>query len=666
MSHIPDHGRPDGISPYTGWERRHWTALADRMIGALDRYRSPNGARVLLPGPNSAYGPDSDGLEGYARSLLLAGFRIAGERGTDPNGVLKRYAAGLAAGTDPHHPEAWPRPDTLDQAKVEAASIALVLQLTRPWLWDRLDDRVRETTVEWLSRVIGEPYPPINWVWFRIVVESFLREAGGPWSQTDIEEDLAVHASLRRAGGWLSDGQERAYDHYTGWALHTYPLLWTSLFDVTGTLCSSPLRATWEADLARYLQDAVRLVGADGSPLLQGRSLIYRFAAAAPFWTGACSGAGALPPGLTRRVASGMLDHFTRHGVPDGAGLLSMGWHHPWPAMRQSYSGPGSPYWAAKGMLGLALPAEHPVWTATEEPLPLERTGQTRIVPAPGWLVTGRREDGIVTVINHGTDHAQVGAVRTDAPLYARLGYSTATLPPLTGTTVDSPVDNTVALLDADGRASHRTGFHTLYTMELPHGVLAAASAGPVHWVDVPNDTAPDHGSGRTGSVTRGPVVTVASVVRDGVEVRLARVDGPPGPAGLLRLGGWPLAADTRPGTPSPDRVGPTSATLCAVATSDELTSRLVNLGGYEGGGVFVERDSGPLARWTAVPWLTAEVPAPGEVLGAAVTLGRVGTDTPPPCMLDVRAERDGGHVVSIMWQDGLVSEALMPSPSSR
>ncbi|MEU4892543.1 DUF2264 domain-containing protein [Streptomyces sp. NPDC044780] len=653
----PDSGRPEGISPYTGWERRHWTAYADRLLTALDAHWSPGRARILPPGPNSSYGPDSDGLEGYARSLLMAGFRIAGERGADPHGLLERYAAGLAAGTDPHHPEAWPRPDTLDQAKVEAASIALILQLTKPWLWDRLDDRVREATVAWLSAVIGQPYPPINWVWFRIVVESFLREAGGPWSATDIEADLAVHASLRRADGWLSDGQERAYDHYAGWALHTYPLLWTGLFDVTGSLCAERLRATWEGDLARYLDDAVRLVGADGSPLLQGRSLIYRFAAAAPFWVGAISGASPLPPGLTRRVASGIVDHFARHGVPGGDGLLTMGWHHPWPGMRQSYSGPGSPYWASKGMLGLALPADHPVWTATEEPLPLEEDDQARIVSAPGWLVSGRRADGIVTVLNHGTDHARPGTARTDAPLYARLGYSTATLPPLTGPTLRGPVDNTVALLDEDGRASHRTGFDTSRTLELPHGVPAAVSSGPVHWVDSAGDTSPDHGSGRAGTVTAGPRVTVASAVRDGTEVRLVRVEGAPGPGVRLRLGGWPVAADIRPGTGASRDTGPDDP--YAVATTDRLTSRLRGLTGYQDAGVLLEQDTSPLGRWTAIPWLAADLPAPGTVLAAAVTLSR-GSATEPRAV-EIRPDGDNGHVAHIVWHDGVETEFPIP-----
>ncbi|MDI3403811.1 DUF2264 domain-containing protein [Streptomyces cavernicola] len=642
------------VSPYTGWERHHWGALADRMLSALDAHRSPGGARILLPGPHSVSGPDSDGLEGYARSLLLAGFRIAGEGGADPGNLLERYAAGLAAGTDPHHPEAWPRPDLVPQAKVEAASLALILQLTREWLWDKLDDRVREATVAWLATVIDQPYVRNNWVWFRIVTESFLREAGGPWSATDIEEDLAFHATMRREDGWLADGAERNFDHYVGWALHTYPLLWTHLFDVTGSLCPPEVRARWEADLARYLDDAVRLVGADGSPLLQGRSLIYRYAAAAPLWTGALTGATRLAPGLTRRAASGMLDHFALRQVPGADGLLTLGWHHAWPAMRQSYSGPGSPYWAAKGMLGLALPADHPVWTAVEEPLPVEVSDQSRTVAAPGWLVSARRADGLVTVLNHGTDHALPGTVRADAPLYARLGYSTATLPPLTGPTVADPVDNTVALLDTDGHASHRTGFTALGTRELPCGALLALSSGRVHWVDSADDDGLDHGSGRTGPAVEGPVVTVASVVRAGVEVRLCRVDGPPGPAVQLRLGGWPLSSDTDPRA----AYGNTPEAYATVST-DRLTSRLYSLAGFGAAGVHLEEGTGPLGRATAIPWLTADVPAPGTVLAAAVTLSGEAPVRRPS--LEVQQAGSGGQLVRIVWPDGAVTEAQLP-----
>ena len=648
MTGLPDLPPEDRArSPHTGWTRAHWAAHADRMLAALDPYRSPGLARVDLPGPASRYGPDSDGLEGFARSFLLAGFRIAGERGAGQAALIERYAAGLAAGTDPRHPERWPRPDRLGQAKVEAASIALILQLTRPWLWDALDDGVRERTVDWLATVVGQPYPPINWVWFRIVVESFLREAGGPWSTADIEEDLAVHATLRRPGGWLSDGaDERAYDHYTGWALHLYPLLWTELFDVTGSLCPRELRDRWAADLGHYLRDAVRLLGADGSPLLQGRSLIYRFAAAAPFWAAAFTGVDALPPGLLRRAASGVLRHFADHGAPDGRGLLTIGWHHAWPAMRQSYSGPGSPYWAAKGLLGLALPADHPVWTAREEPLPIETGDRSRLIAAPGWLASARRDSGIALVLNHGTDHAAPGATTADAPLYARLGYSTATAPPLVGPAAAQPLDNAVVLLDRAGRATHRAGFVTHYARELPGGVLAAASGGQVRWVDASADERPDHGSGRAGEVVAGPVLTVASVLRDGVEIRLARVVGESG-ALRLRLGGWPVTADEPPDATAGQAVG------------GGLRSTVRGLRGLDRSGVTSLTDVTPLGRHTAVPWLaTAGPPAPGEVLAALVVLDR--PDAPSPAAPELTVGPD--DLVTLRWPDGLVTEVALPA----
>src|SRR5690606_18753345 len=185
---------------------------------------------------------------------------------------------------------------------------------------------------------------------------------GGPWSAEDIAADLARHDSFGREHGWLSDGDDRNYDHYVGWALHLYPALWSRMrgaADIAADRFAGDVAA-----LDRYLQDAVHLVGADGAPLLQGRSLIYRFAAAAPFWVGALADVPSTDLGTLRRTAMGIVAHFDENGAPDHDDLLTMGWHGEWRRLAQSYSGPSSPYWAAKGMLGVALPADHPVWTA--------------------------------------------------------------------------------------------------------------------------------------------------------------------------------------------------------------------------------------------------------------------------------------------------------------
>lgn len=633
------------LSPHTGWARQHWAEQADRMLLALRPYASPDHARIDLPGPPSAYGRDSDALEAFARSFLLAAIRLRGESGRDPLDLADWYADGLRAGTDPASPTAWPRPDELGQAKVEACSIALGLHLTRRWLWDRLSDTDRERIAAWLGTVVGQQYPPINWVWFQIVVETFLRSVDAPWSPADIEAGLAVHESLYRGDGWYADGPERAYDHYGGWALHVYPLLWA---DMAGDLCPDALRSAWRERLSEFLDDAARLVGADGSPLLQGRSLTYRFAAAAPFWVGAMTGATQLPPGLLRRACSGMLRHFTQHGAPDDRGLLTQGWHREWPAIAQAYTGPGSPYWAAKGMLGLALPAGHPVWTAVEEALPVERGDFVRALAVPGWLVSGVRQDGLVRVLNHGTDHSAPGDRRADAPLYARLGYSTGTLPALSAAAADYPLDNAVTIVDRAGRAAHRNGFR-LIDCRAADGVLTGVSRAALHWVDTSADTGPDHGSGRAGPVRSGPTVTIASVARGPVEVRLARLDTTDGLADdmVLEISGWPVAGDTPPAASTSDPDG------CAVVGGG-LTSAITGSAPFTAS---VRRlmDASPLAGHVAVPLLRKAGPLEAGVVHVCVVqLGRDAGDGPVPVV--TTAAGQATDVVSVAWPDGVTT----------
>lgn len=636
----PDRTRND-------WTRDEWVRLADRMLAAARRHASPGHARMVFPGPEGGYGRAIDGLEGFARTFLLAGFRIAGERGRGLGELLDLYATGLAAGVDPGSDERWPRLDERPQAKVEAASIALILDLTRPWLWDHLDSTAQRNVIAYLAPAVGDDtYPRINWVWFRLVVQTFLRGVGGPWSGPEMVADLATHDSFRRAGGWLADGPSRAFDHYSGWALHTYPILWARMSGA-GDLAASR-RAHDVAALDRYLDDALALIGADGSPLLQGRSLIYRFAAAAPFWAGVLAGtppspqnaagapAAGTPPGsqnaagapvagtphhslgALRHAADRIVRHFADRGAPTADGLLTLGWHGPWPRLAQSYSGPGSPYWASKGLLGLMLPADHPVWTAKAEPLPIETGDYQRVARAPGWLICGTRQDGIVRVVNHGTDHADEGATAADSPLYARIGYSTATAPVLDESGWTDPLDQSVVLVDAAGRRSHRTGMTRLAAET---GV--ACSVSYARWVKT-DPTQPDHGDGRRGIAEPAGRITVLSLVRGPWELRLARVDEPAPAAGRLRIGGWPVAAA-------------------------RLHSHLVPVLG-EGTHGRDTHDDGPLGGPVQVPWLEYPV-TPGAWVAALIALSPEAS--PPRCRAHFTA--DG---VEVEWPDGVRTPA--------
>jgi hypothetical protein len=511
-------------------------------------YAVPGNSLLHLPGPVGGSGRDSDGLEGYARTFLLAAFRAARAEERHAERLLAPYAEGLAAGTGPRDRHAWPSPAVTPQAKVEAASVAIGLHESRRLVWDRLPEEVRQRTADWLGGLAGTAVPRNNWVWFKAVVAAFLRSVGAPYAAGDIAEAIERTETWYAGDGWYSDGarvpgQLRNFDHYNGWAMHLFPLWYCR---ISGDAAEPGLTDRYRARLRSFLHDAVHLVAANGAPLFQGRSLTYRFATAAPFFVGALFDATPLAPGLTRRAGGGILRHFLDRGATRENGLLSLGWHHRFEPIRQHYSGPASPYWASLAFTGLLLPPGHPVWTEPEEPLPVERADFTRAIAAPGWLVTGTAADGIIRVANHGTDHTPADRPARDDPFYARHAYSTHTAPDL-GPPLDLSADpeahprdgnargaegpdNRVALVGADGELSHRSPLSRVAL----DGRTALSRHVP-HW--------PVTGEPERERWPAGPSLLTASVCNGPWEVRLVRVAG----AGQrVSIGGHALAAAGR------------------------------------------------------------------------------------------------------------------------
>jgi len=654
---VQQHGTSARTAVDADWTRDEWVAFADRLLDTARSYASPGHGRIHFPGAEGGYGHDVDGLEGFARTFLLAGFRIAGARGEGTEELADFYRQGIVTGVDPDAADRWVRLDEHAQAKVEAASLALVLDMTRPWIWDRLDAVTQQRVIAYLAPVVGDTtYPKTNWLWFRIVVQTFLRSVGGPWSAADIADDLALHDSLVREDGWISDGFERSYDHYVGWALHTYPVLWSRMQgadELTGGRTAGDI-----ARLDRFLQDAVALVGADGSPLIQGRSLIYRFAAAAPFWVGAIAEVPSVPLGRLRRAANAVVAHFVDRDAPGEDGVLTMGWHHEWRELAQSYSGPGSPYWAVKGLLGISLPADHPVWAAASEPLTVEAGDDVRVVRSAGWAVSGTPADGIVRIANHGSDHAADGALVGDSPLYARIGYSTATSPLADQAAWHEPLEQSVALVDAAGRATHRAAMELIGARvegDGPARVAIAASVSRAHWL-TPRPAAHRHGSGLDGDVEVAGVVTVHSLLRGPWEVRLTRVDSLESgiDAGELRLrvGGWALAAAAVEG-----RAEDASASAIADGLSSGIRSVL---GG--GVGAFEERfDASPLGPVAIVPVVTYPV-EPGAWIATLVELTAADLASSRDATVDVRTDGDD-TTVTVSWPDGTATTSRLANP---
>lgn len=573
-------------SPYTGYTRAHWEAVADGLLGAAWRWATPGGALLDLPGRPSRSGVRSDGLEGYARTFLAAAFRVAGAGGDDPHGWLDRYARGLAAGTRTpgrDDAESWPLildHDVQGQPMVESASVALGLRLTAPWLWRHLDEDVRDAAERWLRGALRHVPAPNNWYLFPFTVAGFLESVGRGDAQTAAVRRRALELleGWYRGDGWYADGDGRAFDHYNGWALHLYPVLDAHL---GGDACALE---RYGARLRSHLEGFSLMFGADGAPLHFGRSLTYRFAASAAVSLGAVTGHTPLAPGVSRRLASGSLRHFLERGAPGADGLLGLGWYGPHEPTLQPYSGPASPYWASKAFVSLLAPGDHPLWTAQEQAAPVERADRVLALPAPGLLVQATRADGVVRLHNHGSDHVRPHEGETaagDDPHYGRLAYSTRTGP----TSPTNPADNHLSVQVA-GRGSVRRRVRPLGAGHGEGWGWAASWHRPVFAAGAP--------------MVPGLRVESVTVAQGHYEVRAHRVLGAPAGARVTHTG-WATGPD------------------------EGLVSALHPLYGWDGPATTLRAPQGTAyTRWALVPRLTGAAGGTSvhvclAVLGAAM-----------------------------------------------
>jgi hypothetical protein len=629
------------LSPRTGLTRAHWESAADVLIDGAWQHANADGSLLRLPGSPGAAGVASDGLEGFARCFLLAALRIRGAGGAGMEARLAGLARGLEVGSRPG-PSAWPIVGDRSQALVESGSIALALLLTRRWLWDRLDPTVQGQLRQWLRPALTARPVENNWWLFSMVVASFLQEVGDPATPSAtltavIDASAARVEQWYQQDGWYSDGPARAFDHYNSWGFHFYPLLVAQLRGDDGAAAVHGER------LGRFLEQYTKLFDADGAPLYFGRSLTYRFGATASVWLGALTGNTPLSPGATRRIGSGALAHFLSRGaVHDG--VLGLGWYRGGDGSTQAYSGPASPYWAAKAFVGLLAPAGHPVWSDVEAPAPAEVADAAEPLGATGLLLHSTHADGLVRVHNHGVHLHLPGTrpqVRDDA-LYAGLDYSTRTSPVLSPTTASG-------------------SFHLLVRGKL-------TERGPIsHVADGPGWSSSVHRPLRARGLDRHLVrlhllatrvpqvrnvrVDSLTLARGAWEVTVHRVCGAK-PGTPVRHGGWPVGSDDPAelvaSTESPHRV---------VVGTRALQSCLHLLLGFDD--VTVDRGQAqtPHGRHSAVPVARGVVSPPRTGRGGADG-GRFATASclsADPGRVDERliALREEPARLGVDWGDG-------------
>lgn len=404
--------------------------------------RMSGGHARIHAGDTGAVYPDAIArMEAFSRPLWAIVPMLAGKcPEVEPLWALWRD--GLENGVNPAHPEYWGDIGPFDQRMVEMAVMGVGMCLAPERFLGDLSGEARENLHRWLFQINTHSMPQNNWVFFRVMVNTGFMLADLPYSQARLDEDLALIESRYAGGGWYFDTPTQR-DYYTPWGFHYYGLIYARVMRQR-----DPERA--ERFLARGRAFAPRFAAwfsGDGEAVPYGRSMTYRFAQGSFYAALALAEedgdkiAWDAPKGLLLRN----LRKWFARPIFTGDGLLSIGYGYPNLNMAEGYNAPGSPYWALKAFLALALPEEHPLWQAKEA-----------LCSAPRML--SEPHAGMLLVRDEGDRHVQAFVAGNHAPehehgeaKYEKFAYSTVfgfSVPRSAKTLEEGAFDSMLALTD--------------------------------------------------------------------------------------------------------------------------------------------------------------------------------------------------------------------------
>ena len=451
------------LSPYTGWTRAHWEAIFTRLtfgyVLASERYGSP--ARVLYPNDRRNLPDSVDALESFARMASAWGAWLGNPanpavisfEGREMNiETLMRQA--LLDGTNPENLYLyWGDMNHMSQHIVESADIAVAVWLSRERVFFKMTESERAQVMAWLAQVDGKGTYPDNWVLFSAMAQTVRLKLGYLDTTAELDFRLAQTRAFYHGDGWYVDGEGDEFELYNAWMFGWHYLLWAWIDGARRPEDGQQVLARARSFIAGFQY----FFGANGSYPAWGRSIVYRFAAVAVFATGYLHKITPDDPGLLRRISSGCIRYFYDHGLfaPEDHHLWQ-GYHGDFPAANESYISPGSVYWACHGLFGLYFDRDDLFWTATESPLPVERADFDLALPAPGFVLSGRRATGQVILLNSRSGIEYDSPRYNYSAKYGKFAYSTHfpfnALPAM----VSYSPDAMIALVGEDGAYCHR------------------------------------------------------------------------------------------------------------------------------------------------------------------------------------------------------------------
>lgn len=451
-------------SPYTGWTRAHWEYIFARMtygyVKIAERSGSP--AHVLYPDDRRGLPDSVDAIESFARIASAWGAWLRNPANpaiiTFQNQEMNLevlLSQALLDGTNRSNPYTyWGDIGHLDQRIVESADISVAVWMSRERVFNKMTKAEQDQIMTWLAQVDGKGTYTDNWILFTAMTQAVRHHLGFPAPVEDLDNRLMQISEFYRGDGWYVDGPTNEFELYNAWMFGWHYLLWTL---IDGERRPDHRQLVLERGRS-FIDGFLHFFGSNGSYPAFGRSIVYRFAALAPFAVGHFLNIAPNNPGLLRRVNSGCIRYFYDHGLFDpDEHFVRQGYHGNFPPAGEAYISPGSPYWCCHGLFALTFDRNDPFWVATESPLPVEQDDFELILPSPGFVLSGRKNTGQVLLLNSRSGQEHDAPRHNYTTKYGKLTYSTH-LPfnvlPVRG----SYAPDAMISLSADGKTfAHRT-----------------------------------------------------------------------------------------------------------------------------------------------------------------------------------------------------------------
>lgn len=312
-------------------------------------------------------------LEAFGRLLCgIAPWLQAEHTGKNERHLQAEYfklvIKGIGNATNPAAKDYMNWGDEGGQPLVDASFFAYGL-IRCPKLWEALDSKVQQNVVTCLLKTRKIKPPENNWLLFAAMIEAFFITINQPFEMARIDYAIKQHQLWYKGDGMYGDGAEFHWDYYNSFVIHPY------LYDVLKIAATKddafePIRKQVLTRNLRYAQIQERLIGADGTYPIIGRSITYRTGTFHHLANMAyCQQLPKeLNPAQVRCAITAVIKKVTNaEGMFDEKGWLRIGVYGHQPSLAETYISTGSLYLCSAILLPLGLLESDPFWSGADE-----------------------------------------------------------------------------------------------------------------------------------------------------------------------------------------------------------------------------------------------------------------------------------------------------------